>query len=69
MRKRFELIFVAIFAGITTYVALRLVCRRFGLSRLGRVRRAVGSQPTNGDKYEATQQEYFDKFVQSSGPP
>jgi hypothetical protein len=46
----FELIFVAVFAGLTAHVVLRLVGQTFTLRLLTRVRRAVGSQQTNGSQ-------------------
>jgi len=46
----FELIFVAVFAGLTAHVVLRLVGRTFTLRLFTRVRRAVGSQQTNGSQ-------------------
>ena len=53
MRERFELIFMAILASLTAHIVLRLVGRNFTLTLFSRVRRAVGSEPTNASYQEA----------------
>ena len=45
LRKRFELIFVAILASVATYVVLSFVRCSFALRQLSRVRRALRTQP------------------------
>ena len=54
VREGFELIFVTVFAGIATDIVFCFVCCIPGLARLHRVRRAVGTQPTKGRRYEGT---------------
>jgi len=65
LRERFELIFVAILASVATYVVLRLIGHEFGLTRLNRVRRTVGTQPTDARYDEGTDYECFDEPIQS----
>ena len=69
VREEFELIFVTVFAGVATNIVFRLVRNRFGLPRLRRLRRAVGTQPNKGRQDEGTDQECFDEPVQSLDPP
>ena len=49
LRERFELIFVAILASVATYVVLRFVCCNFVLRQLSRMRRAIRTQPSEGE--------------------
>lgn len=48
MGEGFELIFVTVFTSVTADVVIRLVCCNFAWKDWSRVRRTVGTQPTNG---------------------
>jgi hypothetical protein len=64
LRERFELVFVTILASVATYVIFRLIGHGFGMTRLNRVRRTVGTQPTDARSDEGTDQECFDELIQ-----
>ena len=65
LRERFELVLVTILASVATYVIFRLIGHGFGRTRLNRVRRTVGTQPTDARSDEGTDQECFDELIQS----
>jgi hypothetical protein len=62
VREGFELIFVAVFTRLATYIILGLGCSEFGLIRLIEVRRTAGTKPNNGCHHEGTDQGCFDDF-------
>lgn len=64
MRERFELIFVAVFAGITADVIFRLIHPRFGLAEGRRLRGVVVTEKTNRGYDKSTDQECFDESIQ-----
>ena len=63
VREGFELIFVAVFTRVATYIIFGLVGGGFGLTLLiSGVRRAAGTEPNNGRYHEDTDQGCFDDF-------
>jgi hypothetical protein len=62
VREGFELILVAVFTRLATYIILGLVSGGFGLTRLISVRRAAGTEPNNSRHHEDTDQGCFDDF-------
>ena len=62
VREGFELIFVAVFAGLAAHIIVGFRCRRFGSTRWLGLRRTAGSKPTDGHRHEGRDQDYFDEF-------
>ena len=71
VRKSFELIFVTVFAGVTSYVVTRLglVHCDLGWPNRCRSRRICATKPTDHGEHHATDQECFDESTHSIALP